>query len=53
MQEIGEERKFGIIPEIFCNLPCQLAVLTSKSFSERMISAANLLVGTHRLRLND
>ena len=53
MQESGEERKFGHLPEMCCNSPCQLGALTSDSFSERMISVANLLFDTCRLHLND
>ena len=34
-----------------CNYPCQIGALTSESFSECMISAANLLVETHRISL--
>ena len=47
MQESGEERTFGCLPEMHCNSPCQLGVLTSERFYERMISDANLLVDTH------
>ena len=36
-----------------CNSAVQLGALTSESFSERMISAAILLVDTYRLHLND
>ena len=36
-----------------CNSTVQLGALTSESFSERMISAATLLVDTYRLHLND
>ena len=53
IQESGEERQFGSLPEMFSNSPYQLDVLTSESFSERMISTANLLVDTHHLHLND
>ena len=53
IQESREEYQFGCLPEMFCNCTCQLGVLTYKSFSERMISAANLLVDAHRLHLND
>ena len=53
IQESGEELQFGCLPEMCFNSPCQLGVLTSESFSERMISIANLLVETHWLHLND
>ena len=53
IKENGEKRKFGCLPETCCNYPLRLGVLTSGSFSERMISAANLLVDAHRLHLND
>ena len=53
IKESGEEHKFGCLPEMFYNSPCQLGVLNSESFSERMTSAANLLVDTHWLHLND
>ena len=52
IQESGEERYFGHLSEKCCASPCQLGVLTSESFSSRMISVANLLVDTHRLHLN-
>ena len=48
----GIDRIFGYLPEMCKNSPCQLGALTSESFSERMISAANLLVTTHRLHLD-
>ena len=51
--ETREECQFGCLPEMCCNSPCQLTVLTLESFSERMISAANLIVDTYRLYLND
>ena len=53
IQENGEERQFVYLPEIFCNSPYQLSVLNSESFSERMVSAANLLFDIHILHLND
>ena len=49
----GEERRFGCLLETCSNSPVQLGALTSESFSERMMSAANLLVHTHRLRFGD
>ena len=36
-----------------CNSPLQLGALTSESFSERIVSVANLLVDDHRLHSND
>ena len=53
IKESREECKFGVLPEMWCNSPLQLGVFTSESFSERMISAANLLVDTHQLHSND
>ena len=53
IKESGDERKFGFLPEMCCNSPVQLGVLTSEIFPEIMISADNLLVDTHRLHLND
>ena len=52
IQESEEEYQFGFLPEMLCDSPCQRGTLTSESFSERMISVANLLVDTHRLHLN-
>ena len=52
IQERGEKHQFGNSPETCCNSPCQHSALTSVSFSERMISAANLLIDTHQLHLN-
>ena len=52
-QESGEECQFGCLSEMCCNYPCQLGALTSESFSEIIISTANLLVDTHQLHLND
>ena len=52
IQESGEDRQFGCLTEMCCNSPCQLGVLTSESFSERMIIAGNVLVDIHRLHLN-
>ena len=52
IEKNGVTRIFGYLPEMCKNSPCQLGVLTSESFSERMISAANLLVTTHRLHLD-
>ena len=53
IQESEEERQFVYLPEMCSNSPCQLCVLTSENFSDRMKSTANLLVETHRLHLND
>ena len=53
IRESGEERQFGRLPGMCCDSPCQLGALTSECFSKRMISTANLIVDTHRLRLND
>ena len=52
VEKNGDDRVFGHLPDMCKNLPCQLGALTSESFSERMISAANLLVTTHRLHLD-
>ena len=51
IKESGEERKFGFLPEMCRNSPLQLGVLISESFSEMIISAANLLVDIHQLHL--
>ena len=53
IQESEEEHQFGHLPETCCDSPCQLGVLTSESFSKKMISVANLLADTHRIYLND
>ena len=52
MEENRECRKFGHLLETRINSLCQIGALTSESFSEQMISAANLLVDTHRIRLH-
>ena len=52
IEAIGETRKFGCIPETRSNSPCKLGALTSESFSERMISAANLIFYVHQIRLD-
>ena len=49
----GSERKFGCLPEMCTKSPVQLGSLTSEIFLERMISSANLLVDTHRLKFGD
>ena len=51
IEESGEHRKCGYLPDVCCNSPCQIGELASDFFSERMISAANLLVDTYRIRL--
>ena len=51
IKESGEERDFGCLTKPCCNLLCQLGVLMSESFSERIISADDLLVCAHRLHL--
>ena len=53
IEESGSERKFGCLPEMCTKSPVQLGALTSESFSERMISNANLLVDPHRLEFGD
>ena len=53
IEESGSERKFGCLPEMCAKSPVQLGALTSESFSERMISNANLLVDPHRLKFGD
>ena len=47
MEENREHRKFACLPDVCSNSPSQLGALTHESFSERMISAANILVDTH------
>lgn len=49
LEESGEHRKFGHLPGACCNSPFQSWALTSESFSERMISEANLLVDAHHI----
>ena len=53
IKESGEERQCGCLPEMCCNSPVQLGALTSESFSEIIISAANLVVDIHWLHFND
>ena len=53
IEESGSERKFGCLPEMCTKSPVQLGALTSESFSERMISNANLLVDPHRLKFGE
>ena len=53
IKEIGDEHKFGCLPESCYNSPCQLGVIALESFSEIMTSASNVLVDAHRLHLND
>ena len=52
MEDNREHRKFGYLHDMCSNSPSQLGSLTSESFSKTMISAANLLVCTHRTRLD-
>ena len=40
------------LPDVYINYPCQPGSSISESFSERMISADNLLINTHRARLD-
>ena len=49
----GSERKFGCLPEMCTKSPVQLGALTSESFSERMMSSANLLVDTRLLKFGN
>ena len=49
----GEERRFGCLPEMCSNSLVQLGALTLESFSERMMSANNLLIDVHRLHFGD
>ena len=51
IEDSGEHRKCGHLPYMRYNFPCHVRVLTSESFSKRMISVANLLVHAHRIRL--
>ena len=50
--ENGEYRNFGYLPDVRRNYPCQFGTSTSESFSERIISAANLLAETHCTHLS-
>ena len=52
IEEHGELRKFRCLLDVCINSLCQLGALTSESFSKRMISAVNLLVDVHRIRLD-
>ena len=49
----GSERKFGCLLEMCTKSPVKLGALASESFSERMISCANLLVDAHRLKFGN
>ena len=51
IEENGYHRKFGCLDDMRRNYPCQLGALTSETYSEKMISAANLLVDSHRILL--
>ena len=53
MGNLIEENGEDPLPEMCYDSPFQLGTLTSESFSERMVSVPNLLVDTHRLRLDD
>ena len=50
IEESGEKRKFGHLPEARSDSTFQLGILASESFSERIRSAANILVDTRRDR---
>ena len=52
IEENEECRKCACLPDMLSNSPCQLGALTSESFSERIISVANLLVDVHRILLD-
>ena len=51
IEESGERRKFGCLPDTCSNVPCQIGALTSDIFLERMISVENLLVYNRRIHL--
>ena len=51
-EENVEHRKCGFLTDMYSNLPCQLGTLRSESFSERIISATNLLIDAHHIRLH-
>ena len=44
---------FGLLPDMWKCLPCQLGALWSQSFVERMNSAGNLLVTKDKMNLGD
>ena len=52
IEESGKHRKCGYLPDVCSNSPCQLDVLKSERFSERMIITANILDHAHRTRLD-
>ena len=49
----GPERKFGCLLEMCAKSPVNIGASTSKSFSERMMSCANLLADARRLKFGD
>ena len=51
IEESGEHRKFGYLPEMRSMFPCQRGALTYERFSELTISVANVIVGAHYIRL--
>ena len=52
IEENREHRKFGYLPSVHKNCSCQLGTIASESFSERVLSAENLLADTHHTRLD-
>ena len=52
IEESGEHRKFGCLPNAHSNSTCQLSAIASESFSKRVINVGNLLAGAHRTRLD-
>ena len=52
IEENEKHLKFECLPDVRSNSPCQLGALISESFSQQIISAANLLVEVHHIRLD-
>ena len=52
IEENGEHRKVGYLPDMCRNSTSHLDALASESFSERVISAVNLLVYFHHIHLD-
>ena len=53
IEESVSERKFGCLPEMCTKYHMQFGAFTSQSFSEKMISNANLLVDPHCLKFSN
>ena len=51
IEESGEHRKCGCLPNAHSNSTCQLSAIASESFSKRVINVGNL-AGAHHTRLD-